>query len=551
MPKVSEVIAKFVKDLGCHQAFGVPGKPISPLIFAMDDHQVEFILAKHETGAGYMATGYALENETIGVAIGTSGPGGTNLITAAGQAQAFNAPVLFLTGHPPLEESGRALCQDSSSFGADLVNLFRPVTKFSAKVENKQTLKRYLHHAIEQALTGAKGPVHLSIPMDILLEESEYLDVSDAVVQDTLISSNLTEVMSKLENAKRPAILAGKGVHISRAYEELEAFATLCKIPVMTTPGGKGTFKSNHPYSLGSFGLGGSEVSLQYVNEGIDVLVVIGSKLSDMSTAGFRADNEPKTVIQFDLEPTFVGKSLSAKTLFVQGDAKRNLKELLKRQPSAEIDRDLPSYELDVPELPEHTERLAAGRAIEAIRKVLPYETVIYGDDGSHTFYAIKHFEIKQPGTFYFDDVFGAMGHAIGLAIGAKAANRNKPMAVFTGDGCLMMHGTELSTAASEDLPILFFVFNNGMHDMVDKGMKNLIGRSVGSTFKKDMNIADFAISLGCHGHRCYTEDDVAQATKAALTEASTPTVIELMVRQDEVPPTQLRDQMKGLNQHG
>lgn len=189
------------------------------------------------------------------MAVGTSGPGGTNMVTAAGQAMAYHLPVLFITGHPSVKQSGRAMGQDSSMFGTDIVKMFEPVTLFSARVERGDQFPLYLQHALECALTGRKGPVHLSIPADVLLEEIEPFTLSLPSLQPA-ISPYLNEVKLLLEQAKRPLLFLGKGVHSSNAYEEVKQLSKVFGIPVITTPGGKGTIRTDHPGYLGPYGLG-------------------------------------------------------------------------------------------------------------------------------------------------------------------------------------------------------------------------------------------------------------------------------------------------------
>ena len=540
MATVSSMIVNFMKEKGCTKVFGIPGKPISPLILAMEKEGVDFVLARHEGGAGYMAAGYAMQNQSLGVAIGTSGPGGTNMITAAAQAAAFHAPVLFITGHPPLGLSGKALGQDSSMFGTDLVELFKPVTKFSAKVESKEMLRQLLQHAEEQALTGSKGPVHLSIPLDILISEIEPFEFA-VPAQDDVISGNIDRAIEALNAAERPLMLLGKGAHLSQSYESIQELAERWQIPVITTPGGKAAFVETHPLSLGALGLGGTEASAEYVKDReSDLLVVIGSKLSDMSTVGLTIGGEPKKVIHFDRHADFVGKTLESETIFVQGDAKVNLQQLLKQANHPEVPAlDLRAYteKETAKEAEPEPGRLSAVRTVKVLRDLLPHDAFVYGDDGSHSFYTIKHFTTHVAGTFRFDDVFGAMGNGIGLAIGAKVARPDEPIVCFTGDGCLFMHGTEIATAVDEEAHVLFVVFNNEMLDMVDKGMKNNLGFSAGSRYTKGVNVAQFAESMGAAGFRCTTEAEIAEAYDASK-EITGPVVIEVLVNKEEWPPT-------------
>ncbi len=536
MKSIATLLVEHLKSFQVTHAFGIPGKAVVPLLLAMDKNELEFVLSRHESGAGFMAGGYARQNNTLGVAIGTSGPGGTNLLTAAGQAKAFNLPVLFITGHPSVKESGRAMGQDSSIFGTDLVKMFEPVTLFSARVERGDQFPLYFQHALETALTGRKGPVHLSIPADVLLQEIEPFTLTLPHLQPP-VSPYMNEVKSMLELAKKPLLFIGKGVHISQAYDEVKYLSLQYNIPVITTPGGKGTIRTDHPGYLGPFGLGGTQAASDYLNEGVDLLIVIGTKLTDMTLAGFTENMYPKQVIQFDIEPTFVGKSIPVPTLPIIGDAKVNLQAILdpaiveSAATSSLVDRKIIEVTTSL------TDKISAVTAVQLMRKHLSADTILIGDDGSHTFYAIKHFDIEQEGTFFADDVFGTMGHAIGYAIGAKFANPEQEIACLTGDGCMMMHGTEISAAVCHDLQIPFIVLNNGRLDMVDKGMRYNLGRSVGTVYEHPANLCLFGESLGAAAFRCFTAQEVEEALIFAKTYRG-PTVIEIMVDPEEIPPT-------------
>lgn len=541
MPTVTSILVSHFKKWGITHAFGIPGKAVVPLLMELENQDIRFVLTRHEAGAGFAAAGYALKKDTLGIAIGTSGPGGTNLVTAAAQAKAYHSPVLFITGHPSVKDKGRALGQDSSIFGTDMVKVFEPVTLFSASVERSDQLHLYLTHAIEKAFSGSRGPVHLSIPFEILLEDIDPFSIQLPFNIPKSISSNIDQVLPLMEQAQKPVLCLGKGVHASNAYEEVAWFAERWNMPVITTPGGKGAFLSNHPLSLGSFGLGGTEKAKNYLENGIDLMVVIGTKLSDMSLAGFSENMFPTQIIQFDCDLTFVGKSLPVPTLPIIGDAKENIREMMKyvKQEKNELERhaelNLENDVIDhIPD--EENGFMSAVTAIQQLRRYLPEDTVLFGDDGSHSFYAIKHFDIYEQGTFHFDDVFGAMGHAIGYAIGAKLALPEKPIVCLTGDGCMLMHGAEVSVAVNEEIPVIFVVLNNNGLDMVDKGMKQWLGKAVGSTYRRGLQVAQFAESMGASAFCCYTEYDIQAALEWAF-EKNKPTVIEVIVDPNEIPP--------------
>ncbi|QKS70490.1 thiamine pyrophosphate-binding protein [Paenalkalicoccus suaedae] len=540
MESCASLLARHFKKWGIDHIFGIPGKAIAPLIFATDKHDVEFVLSKHESGAGYNAAGYAMQNRKLGVALGTSGPGGTNLLTAAGQAKASNAPVLIITGHPSMRDTGKAMGQDSSMFGTDLQEMFKPVTKFSARVERSDLLEIYLRHALEHAYSGVKGPVHLNIPFDILIEEIEPFDI-DLPELPTLVSPNLLDVRDKLNDATRPLILVGKGVHSSNAYEELQRLSEHWRIPVMTTPGGKGTFLSSHELSLGGLGLGGTDESKAYIAEGVDTLVVIGSKLSDMSIVGLTQELYPDHLIHFDHEPTFIGKTIGVPTTPVLGDIRANLRFILDQ-----VDADPVGETVEEPleqeiEDTHEGDRMSAVTTLQVVRQSLPDDAIVYGDDGSHSFYGIRYYDIKRRGSFFFDDVFGAMGHAIGYSIGAKLASPNETIVCLVGDGCMFMHGAEISTAQNYDSAVLFIVLNNGRLDMVEKGMRKMIGKSIGAVYDAPLDASLFAKSMGLTSYKTRSKDELSHAISEALAHIAAtnkPAVVEVLVDENETPPT-------------
>jgi acetolactate synthase I/II/III large subunit len=536
----ASILASNFKRWGINHIFGIPGKAISPLIYASDKQDIKFVLNKHESGAGFSASGYSLMNNTIGVAIGTSGPGGTNLLTAAGQAKASHLPLLIITGHPSMKDTGRAMGQDSTIFGTDLVEMFKHVTKFSVRVERADMLQVYLRHALEKALTGIKGPVHLSIPFDILTEEITPFQLDYPHIYQ-MISPLTEQVVERLNSAKRPLLFLGKGVHSSKAYDEVRLLAENWNIPVITTPGGKGTFISNHILSLGAFGLGGTKEASDYLLRGVDLLIVIGTKLSDMSTAGFSKEMYPKHIIHFDYDHTFIGKTINVPTTPILGDIRSNLKVILKNANEINQSEFLIPKQLHEVQITNPNELMTSETTVKVIRNSLPDDTIVFGDDGSHTFYGIKYFDIYEPGTFFFDDIFGAMGHAIGYSIGAKIAAPDKTIVCLVGDGCMFMHGNEISTALNNNSPVLFIVLNNGMLDMVEKGMRKMNGKSIGAVYDTPLNVALFAQSMGLKSFQCFTPTDLEDAIDQSLLmieKTRLPVVIEVLVDKDEIPPT-------------
>ncbi len=543
MATVVNQLVKQFRNWGVQHAFGVPGKAVVPIILELGNQGIEYVLSRHEAGAGYSAAGYALTTGSVGVAVGTSGPGGTNMITAAGQAKAYHLPVLFLTGHASTKETGKPIGQDSTFFGTDLVEMFQSVTLFSARVERGDQLEMYLRHAMERAMQGVRGPVHLAISFDVFLEQIPDIHVPLPDSKPQIVSSRLEEAMSLLSSARRPVLFLGKGVHISNAYEEVRQLAEHYQIPVITTPGGKGCFATTHPLHIGPFGLGGCPEARQYLASGVDVMVVIGTKLSDMSVPGIAGPLLPKRIVQFDVEPAFAGKGLPVETLYIQGDAKMNVSRMLQMTPVLaggissfqEVAVSVARWKPEPAAVEEPV--LTAKEVMEVLGEELPRGGIIFGDDGSHSYHAIRHLAVREPGCFRFDDVFASMGHAIGYAVGAKIGDPNRPVVCLTGDGCLFMNGTEISTAVSEGANVVFVVLNNGRLDMVNKGMRNHVGRDDGTVFKQPVDAAMFADSMGAYSFKAFGKSEFRAMFREALSLNRT-VVIDAMVDPEEIPPT-------------
>lgn len=533
---VADYMAEALRNLGVKHSFGIIGKSICPIVLKMVDYGIEFIPGRHESSSGFEASGYALKTGNLAVAFGTSGPGGTNLITAAAHAKANNLPVLFITGHQSIKELGIPQCQDSSLYLADLAEMFRPATLFSKLVERGDHFSTIFNHAISVALSGKRGPVHLCIPFDVqteLLEECRIVYPE----RETLVDyAKVNRVINAINHSKKPLIIAGKGMNRSGAHEELVQLAETFNIPVVTTPGGKGAIVWDHPLYHGPVGVGGCKHGDDLMNHS-DLYIVLGSRLSDMTICNLKAENHPETLIQFDIDPTFVGKILNSHTIAVGGDVRDNLSLILQSVDcSAITERDTETaahYKEELPVL----SKLSLASVMSTLSDLIPSNNTVFVDDGSHGFNAVKWYNVKKPGSFVFDAYFACMGNAIGMAIGAKVASPEETIFCITGDGCFMMLGTEINTAVCKNIPVIFIVVNNMQLDMALKGMEKTTGRIDGTLFEVPMDAVKFAESLGATGFRCETQEQFAAAISEAIA-LNRVAVIELLTDRDEVPPT-------------
>ncbi|MNB81536.1 Acetolactate synthase large subunit IlvB1 [compost metagenome] len=536
MKTVADFMAKALRELGVTHAFGIIGKSICPAALKMVDYGIEFIPGRHESSSGFAAAGYALKTGNLGVAFGTSGPGGTNLLTAAAHAKANNLPVLFITGHQSIKELGLPQCQDSSSYLADLADMFRPATLFSKLVERADHFATIFNHAISAALSGKRGPVHLCIPFDV---QAELIEECRIVLpeRESLVSlANTDRVIEAINSSAKPLIIAGKGVNRSGAHEELVKLAETFNIPVVTTPGGKGAIAWDHPLYHGPVGVGGCKYGDDLMNQS-DLFIVLGSRLSDMTICNLKPENHPKTLIQFDIDNTFVGKILNSYTISVGGDLRDNLRLYLQHVDPAKLPVRHTETNVEYGEELPVLDGLSLASVMKEMSNLVPYEHTLFVDDGSHGFNAVKWYNVKKPGSFVFDAYFACMGNSIGMAIGAQCAVPGETVFCITGDGCFMMLGAEINTAVCKDLPVIFIVVNNKQLDMALKGMEKTTGRIDGTIFEVPMDAVKFAESLGATGFRCETMDEFASAVKQAMSLKRT-VVIELLTDRSEVPPT-------------
>lgn len=482
---VADYMAEALRDLGVTHSFGIIGKSICPIALKLVDYGIEFIPGRHESSSGFAAGGYALKTGSLGVAFGTSGPGGTNLLTAAAHAKANNLPVLFITGHQSIKELGIPQCQDSTSYLADLADMFRPATLFSKLVERGDHFSTIFNHALSIALGDKKGPVHLCIPFDVQTERLEECRIVLPQREKLVSYANYERFISAINASSRPLIIAGKGVNRSGAHKELVQLAETFNIPVVTSPGGKGAIAADHPLYHGPVGVGGCTHGDEMLNNS-DLFIVLGSRLSDMTICNLKRENHPDQLIQFDVDPTFVGKILTSRTLSVGGDLRDNLELYLSKVDPSTITRRETEisnhYTEELPVLP----KLSLASVMSTMSDLIPYNSSVFVDDSDHGFNAVKWFNVKKPGSFVFDAYFACMGNSIGMAIGAKTASPEETVFCITGDGCFMMLGTEINTAVCKNIPVIFIVVNNMQLDMALKGMEK----------QQDVSMEPFSKSL-------------------------------------------------------
>jgi acetolactate synthase I/II/III large subunit len=553
----AHAILEILEGEGVECIFGVPGGPLTGFFEALHERRsIRFVLAKHEGAAAYMAAAYARVSGKLGVCCVTSGPGATNALTGIASAYADSLPVLLLTGQVATHVFGKGAIQESSAFGIDLVDIFRPVTLQSVMFPTVGRIPDLVRGAIRTACSGRRGPVHLSMPADMLsrpvqltpLTPDRYRPASASV--DRRAVARAAELLA---SAERPCILAGHGVACSGASAELLALARTHRIPVATSPKGKGVFPEDDQLSLGVLGFGGHERAEQYLKAGdIDVLLVVGSSLNEFVTNGFTLKIKPRSaLLQLDIDPQMIARNYPV-DVALQGDARASLTELSSElaardpaptrcaDPLSGLREQTPRH-LSAETMGSESEPIKPQRLVHELRRAMPEDALLFVDNGTSIIWATHYFEARKPGTYFIDLGLAAMGSAVAGVVGGALAAPGRHALALVGDAAFAMHGVEVHTAVELGLPIVWVVLNNGGHGMVHQGETIMKGTSFGtSLFHTPIDVSGMARALGAAGERVTSPGGLASALTQALSSCR-PTVIDVVVDAAEMPPTLVR----------
>ncbi|MFO1463523.1 MAG: thiamine pyrophosphate-binding protein [bacterium] len=542
--KAADYILQALRQEKIDHVFLVPGGLIDHFYPALcADPGLRPIVAAHEGGAAYMADGYARASGRFGACFAIGGPGVTNAVTALSAALTDQSPVFLLTGEVPTDWEGRGGFQDASPAGLNDVEILRPVTAYSYEVESEHLLHFHLRAALRQMMGLRRAPVHLSLPVNLQTGEikapyetlpATYFEprlLDEAAVQDCF-----QKFLGDPRAGKAPqrvVILAGHGVERSDAAEALRGFAERFDIPVATTLRAKGVLPEDHPLSLGIFGYSGTRHACETLLSGeIEVLFVLGSGLNQRDTMFWEKRFRPQhLLVQVDIDSTVIGKNYAVDVAvtgdcqsFLQGLAK-GPKDFLETLAGGRAARRewLQGIRAKGPRLYEAQNcssdavPIHPARAIAELRKALPREAVLLVDSGAHRAFCGHYWESFGPGHYLSATNLGPMGWAIPAAIGAKLARPKLPLAVVTGDGCMLMHGMEIQTAARYRVPILYLVLNNQALGNVYLRARQMGPGPAELTEIPPKDWAAFARSLGAEGLVVEKPEDLAPAfAKAA-----------------------------------
>jgi acetolactate synthase-1/2/3 large subunit len=533
---------------GVETMFGVPGGAILPAYDPLLDSSIRHVLARHEQGAGHMAEGYAMATGGVGVAMATSGPGATNLITPLQNAKMDSTPLVAITGQVGTSAIGSDAFQEAYTTG-----LAMHCTKHSYLVTDADEIPAIIHEAFHIASTGRPGPVLVDIPKDVLNQHTEWSTPTLAGLPGYKppVSQGhprqIKAAIEVIESAERPVLYVGGGVILAKASAELARFAEAANVPVVTTLMARGAFPDDHPLSLGMPGMHGTYTATTAIQSS-DVLIAIGARFDDRVTgdATFFAPNA--RVIHVDVDPAEIGK-VRVPDVPIVGDARMVLQALFDRLVTTREGNTAPSRETWLGQLgvwksekPLRYEQPDDGPIktqyfIERLHAVTGGDAIVVSGVGQHQMWASQFWGFSRPGTWINSGGLGTMGFSVPAAVGAKAAKPDELVIALDGDGCFQMTFQELITASTENIPIKVVVFNNGGYGMV-KQWQNLFygGRlsavELGTTIP---NYPQLAEALGCVGLRVDHPGEADAAIDKMLAVDDRPVVLEVVTDLDEM----------------
>ena len=533
----AQIVCKSLLREGCDVVFGIPGGAILPLYQTLPEFpDLRHILVRHEQGAAHAADGYARVTGKPGVAFATSGPGATNLVTGIAAAQMDSVPMVIVTGQVGRPSIGTDAFQET-----DITGITLPITKHNFLVMEAKDIARVIKEAFFIANSGRPGPVLVDIPRDVFMEEVDYeepLELDLPGYKPTISGNNrqIKKASALIQSAKRPVILAGHGVIISRAYDELKELAERAQIPVITTLLGISCFPEDHVLWTGWPGMHGMAYSSLALDEA-DLIVALGMRFDDRITGNAEKFSSQSKKIHVDIDPSEIGKIIPVDVPIV-GDVKDvlvKLNELVEPSTHSNWLKRIETLKKDHPSLrlPE-TDKLLARQVIRDISEITEGNATIVTGVGQHQMWAAQHYEFKNPCSLLTSGGSGTMGYEVPAAMGAQVASPDGTVWSIAGDGGFQMTLCELATIVENKLPVKFAILNNGFLGMVRQWQEIFFESSYVSTgYSGNPDFVKLAEAYGIKGIRVTDKTQVKTAIQDAM-EHDGPVLIDFIVEQEE-----------------
>ncbi len=529
----AQILCRALLEEGVDLLFGYPGGAIMPFYHALPEYPaLRHVLVRHEQAAAHAADGYARASGRPGVCVATSGPGATNLVTGIATAHMDNTPLVAITGQVPRAMIGRDAFQET-----DIIGITQPITKHSRLVEDVEELADAVHEVFAAAREGRPGPVLLDVPKDVQNQKLEYAgsartggDRREGLTgRPTPLA--LVEAARLINRAERPLIMAGHGIILSDAYDELRALAERTGIPVITTLLGISAFPEAHPLHLGMPGMHG-EVHVNRAIQQADLIIGVGLRFDDRVTGNLAAFARGAKIIHIELDGSEIGKNVPV-TIGLVGDARAILRELL-----ATIDpRDCGPWRGEIasfvrPRVDSFKGGLTPEGILGALEEASAGRCTVVSDVGQHQMWVAKLFRYQRPNTHITSGGLGTMGFAVPAAMGVVLARPGEPVWAISGDGGFQMNMQEIATMVQERIPVKMAIFNNGYLGMVRQWQQFFHGRRYSATPIWSPDYVRLAEAYGIPGWRVERGEQVDGVLRAAL-EHDGPALVEFLIEQE------------------
>ena len=531
-----------IKSLEMEQVevmFGLPGGAILPVYDPLIESSIRHVLVRHEQGAGHMAEGFAHATGRPGVAMVTSGPAATNIVTPLADAYLDSIPIVVITGQVALGSIGTDAFQE-----CDTVGITMPVTKHNWLVTDAQDIPRVVREAFHVATTGRPGPVLIDVPKDVAnqtmdWEWPERIDMPGYKPNLKGHPKQIKEAARLMGEAERPVIYAGGGILKARAAEALRELAELTGFPVVTTLMARGAFPDRHELALGMPGMHGNYTAITALQRA-DLLIALGARFDDRVTGKVDAFAPGAKVIHVDVDPAELGK-VRRPDVPIVGDCRNIIERLVTavrndREKRAWPDiapwmQQIRTWQQDHPLKYEQFEDgpLKPQFCIEALRDHTPEDTIVASGVGQHQMWTSQHWRFDHPYTFVNSGGLGTMGFAVPAAIGAKVGRPERMVWAIDGDGCFQMTAQELVTASAERIPVKIAILNNAYLGMV-RQWQELFYEERYSEVYLSPDLPDYvkwAEAMGCVAFRVDTPDAVVPTIEKANEIDDRPVVID------------------------
>jgi acetolactate synthase-1/2/3 large subunit len=539
----SEIICEALVREGVTLMYGYPGGAIMPFYDALTSYPtLHHVLVRHEQAAAHAADGYARATGNVGVCVATSGPGATNLVTGLATAFMDSTPIVAITGQVASQFIGRDAFQET-----DIIGVTQPITKHNFLVRNVAELAEVMHEAFRIARSGRPGPVLIDVPKDVQFAKTSYrasdYQTSDEYLQTTAghaprpSTRILEEAAQLIAQAKQPLIMAGHGVILSNAYDELKAFAEKTSIPVITTLLGLSAFSDTHPLHIGMPGMHGPAHANHAIGAA-DLIIGVGLRFDDRVTGNVSKFATNAQIIHIDIDASEMHKVKIA-TVPIVADAKVALADLTEVVAPADHSAwlgEIRSWQASAEERSQHVKHNEVlpdpASILNAIRSVTNGEAIVVSDVGQHQMWTARLYEWTRRNSHITSGGLGTMGFALPAAMGVKMGIPDAPVWVVAGDGGIQMNIQELATLRQEGLNIKVAIMNNGYLGMVRQWQQFFHSRNYSETPITGPDHVKLAEAYGLTGIRVTKREETAAAVKQAM-EIDGPVVVEFIIESE------------------